>query len=202
MILGETFCRGSIRRTAVQFKIFSQVSGANGKMRCGRMVLSPRFYWYVLANDGASGIDASIILAQAALERLCWTVYVGTNGGLSKAGFKRLPAADQLRLLLARAGMPLSIPDELQELRKLARKSNWDGADAFVNLRNSLVHPGQTKEADFYAGNVGLEAWHLGMWYLELILLHLFDYNGVYSLRLKPGGWVGDVENVPWLNSG
>lgn len=42
-IPGETFYRGSMRRTDVQFRISSQVSGANGKMRRGRMVLSQQF---------------------------------------------------------------------------------------------------------------------------------------------------------------
>lgn len=38
----------------------------------------------------------------------------------------------------------------------------------------------------------------LGLRYLELILLNLFGYEGVYAYRLKEGRWVGDVKKVPW----
>ncbi|CAN5682154.1 hypothetical protein BH24ACT22_BH24ACT22_01960 [soil metagenome] len=158
-------------------------------------------YWYVRSNTQGSGTDGSIILTQAALELLSWTTYVEANGGLSKEGFKKLSAADQLRLLLSRTGIPLGVPEELQGLSKLAKQFNWDGANAFVNLRNSLVHPGHSREDDFSGGKAIFEGWLLGMWYLELILLKLFNYDGVYLNRLKLGGWVGDVEDVPWSNS-
>jgi hypothetical protein len=43
------------------------------------------------------------------------------------------------------------------------------------------------------------DAWLLGMWYLELVLLRLFDYEGTYSNRLVREGWIGDeVQPVPW----
>lgn len=158
-------------------------------------------YWYVRSNNGANGIDASIILAQAALELLCWNSCVKNNGNLSKSEFRKLSAADKLRLLLVRTGIPHDVPAVLQELTKLSAQYDRDGADVFIQLRNSLVHPERTREGEFLIDNAITEGWLLGMWYLELIMLRLFDYNGVYSIRLKSGGWVGDVEDVPWSNS-
>ena len=43
------------------------------------------------------------------------------------------------------------------------------------------------------------EAWQLAQWYLELILLRLFAFNGSYSNRTKQGKYIGQVEPVPWV---
>jgi hypothetical protein len=152
-------------------------------------------YWYVQSNTQKSGIDGSIILTQTAFEILSWTTYVRPQGGLSPNSFEKLPAEDKLRMLLVSAGIELEVPTELTELKNLVTKPNGDGAQAFVKLRNSIVHPGD----EISAGNVVFEAWLLGLRYFELILLHLFNYKGVYAYRLqKSGRWVGDVKQVPW----
>lgn len=158
--------------------------------------IASSIYWYVQSNTKKSGIDGSIILTQTAFEILSWTTYVRPQGGLSPNSFEKLPAEDKLRMLLVPTGIELEVPAELTELKKLVTKSNGDGAQAFVKLRNSIVHPGD----EISAGNVVFEAWLLGLRYLELILLHLFDYEGVYAYRLKKGSrWPEDVENVPWI---
>ena len=43
------------------------------------------------------------------------------------------------------------------------------------------------------------EVWNLGLWYLDLIFLNLFDYNGIYRNRLKITGYYEDtLEKIPW----
>ncbi len=37
-----------------------------------------------------------------------------------------------------------------------------------------------------------------GKWYLELVLLRAFQFNGHCARRLKFPGYIGDVEAVPW----
>jgi len=45
------------------------------------------------------------------------------------------------------------------------------------------------------------EAYLLSLWYLELVLLWLFDYRGKYSNRLGWKGWNAEsVECVPWAS--
>jgi hypothetical protein len=149
-------------------------------------------YWYVQSNTQKSGIDGSIILTQTAFEILSWTTYVRPQGGLSSNSFEKIPAEDKL---LVSTGIELEVPTELIEFKNLVTQPNGDGAQAFVKLRNSIVHPGD----GISAGNVVFEGWLLGLRYLELILLHLFGYEGVYAYRLqKSGRWVGDVKQVPW----
>ena len=50
--------------------------------------------------------------------------------------------------------------------------------------------------------SVSYEAWSLALWYLELLLLLLFEYQGQYSNRLKRDVYRGEeVERVPWTTS-
>ena len=162
-----------------------------------REAVSAAIYWYTRTNGTAAGADGSIILLQAALERLAWQVLVRDKVVLSSDGFTRLPAADQLRLLLDRCCVPLQIPSSLKALASQAAAFNWaDGPQAFVETRNSVVHP--PKRANSPKPPIAIfDAWCLGQ-YPELVLLKLFDFNGKYSNRTREPRWVGQVESVPW----
>jgi hypothetical protein len=154
-------------------------------------------YWYTRTNGTAAGVDGSVILLQAALELLAWQLLVQQKV-LSGDGFTRLPAADQLRLLLDRCSIPLAIPSGLKELLAVAPAFNWvDGPQAFVEMRNSMIHP--PKKAKSQKPLAIADAWRLGEWYLELVLLKLFDFNGKHSNRTRESQYVGQTENVPWV---
>lgn len=158
--------------------------------------------WYVECNRRASGIEASIILCQTALELLGWASLAQDRKVLSQKGFQDLPAADKIRLLLDSFQVPLSIPDDLVELSKLAKAYNWsDGPECLVGIRNALVHP-QPKnmlKLESVSSISFYETWNLGMWYLDLILLRLFDYRAVYRNRLKRECTYDEaLELVPW----
>lgn len=159
-------------------------------------------HWYVESNMCSGGVEGSIILQQAAFELLTWSLIVEELGILSVGGAQKLPASDKLRLLLSKCQIPLQIPDTLQDLVGDAKKNNWpDGPSALVECRNALVHCNTKKQS--MLGDLSpqsrQQAWELGLWYLELILLWLFDYRGAYSNRLSAAQWKGDeVEQVPW----
>jgi hypothetical protein len=78
-------------------------------------------YWYVRADTNLVGPDGGCFLLQAALERLAWHLLVRDRKILSEDGFSRLPAADQLRLLLSALKVPLAIPPGLVEMEKSER---------------------------------------------------------------------------------
>jgi hypothetical protein len=42
------------------------------------------------------------------------------------------------------------------------------------------------------------EAWNLSMWYTELVLLWLFDFDGRYRNRLNLEAGPYETEPVPW----
>lgn len=158
--------------------------------------------WYVESNRRRSGMETSIILAQAGLELLAWTVLVEDGKMISQSGFNDLPASDKIRLLLSRCGIPLELPSELTALKALAKEYNWsDGPECLVGFRNAVVHPqAKNRQKVGKASSVAIfEIWSLGLWYLGLILLRLFDYTGLYLNRLKRDCYYSDaVEPVPW----
>ena len=141
-------------------------------------------------------VDTGIVLTQTALELLSWVYVVKEQKLISAAGFNDLRSSDRLRLLCSSLGMPLSIPACLKEMAKAGKPKKWlDAMHAITEIRNSIVHP-QHKRSGKY-NDVLYEAWNLGLWYLELLLLRLFGHDGKYGNRLVQK-YVGEVEDVPW----
>lgn len=157
-------------------------------------------YWYLNANNSSRGIDAGIILTQAAIERLSYEYAVLYRKLIEAKGFKDLRASDKFRLLFSSLDIPIDISTNTPLLGKLAKQFNWlDAPHAMTEVRNSLVHPEHKRHGQF--GSVMFETWNLGLWYLELALLRICGYSGTYSNRLVVSRWVGQVEDVPWKKS-
>jgi hypothetical protein len=155
-------------------------------------------YWYLNANYSSRGIDAGIILAQAAIERLSYEFIVKYKGLISANGFKNLWASDKFRLLFSSLNLPLGIPPKAPDLLSFSTKDKMDWVDApqaLTEIRNSLVHPEHKRHGQF--GKVYYETWNLSLWYLEMSILAICGYSGTYGNRLKRR-WVGEVEDVPW----
>ena len=161
--------------------------------------LRETIYWYLNANNSSRGIDAGIILTQAAIERLSYEYTVKAKRLATVNGFKDLWASDKFRLLFSSLGIPIDISSQTPELQKLAKKFKWlDAPHALTEVRNSLVHPEHKRRGQF--DSAFYEAWNLGLWCLELSILRICEYSGSYSNRLVGDKYVGAVENVPWAN--
>ena len=153
-------------------------------------------YWYLNANYSSRGIDAGIILTQAAIERLSFEYAVKSKKLVTANGFKGLWASDKFRLLFSSLDIPIEIPNDTPALEALSKKFNWlDAPHALTEIRNSLVHPEHKRRGQF--ATAYYEAWNLGLWYLEMGILAICGYSGTYGNRLKQR-WVGQVEDVPW----
>jgi hypothetical protein len=72
-----------------------------------------------------------------------------------------------------------------------------DAPYVFTKVRNDIVHP--KKNIENLTGYL-YEASDLGLWYLELVLLAIFDYQGNYHNRLPKYQQNGEKEPVPWSN--
>jgi hypothetical protein len=167
-------------------------------------------YWYLIANH--TNIDAGIILTQAALERLSFEYFkVNPIDG---------HAAKKLKDLFYILEIPIGITDSTPELKELVKEVNklvktkkklnklvementqglskWtDAPNVFTGMRNYLVHPEHRYHPLKFEPAID-DVNRLGLWYLELSLLKLFNYSGEYYNRLKIG-WIGEVEHVPW----
>lgn len=153
-------------------------------------------YWYLNANFSSRGIDAGIILTQAAIERLSFEFTVKDKHLITANGFKDLWASDKFRLLFSSLGIPIGISKDTPDIETLSKKINWlDAPHALTEIRNTLVHPEHKRRGQLDAAYY--EAWNLGLWYLEMGLLAICGYSGTYGNRLKQK-WVGQVEKVPW----
>jgi len=151
-------------------------------------------YWFLNANDGSRGIDAGLILAQTALERLSFEYIVHEKKLLSIKGFKDLWASDKFRILFSSLNIPLDIPLELVHLIKESKKDNWlDAPHALTVIRNSLVHPEHKKHGK-YTFDIFHESHTLSLWYLEISILAICEFKGEYSNRIKKG----TIEYVPY----
>jgi hypothetical protein len=159
-----------------------------------RSVLS----WYLQCNSAQGPLESAIVLQQCALELLAQTMFV-EEGRCLEQGFRKMPASGRIRLMLKELGVPIALPTERRELLELSWKRNWaDGPHAITDMRNAIVHP---KEGEPIPFGATVDAWRLGMWYLELVLLWLFDFRGEYKSRLSEDIWPGQVERVPWIES-
>lgn len=161
-----------------------------------RDCLRSAIYWYVQANTsgGSPGIDAALILAQSALERLAHHHLVVDKKMISPEGLDRLKASDRLRLLFSSLNLPIGIGAATPEIQKVASSFKWvDAPHAMTDIRNELVHPVSKKQvADCF-----FDAWKLSLWYLELSLLALCGYDDTYTSRLT-AKCVTESERVPW----
>jgi hypothetical protein len=150
-------------------------------------------HWYLRSNragEGA-GVDGGLILSQAALEGLSMSVL--SNAGISLP--KKANAADSIRAACRHLKIGTAIPPSSKRLRSWQRRGAFsDGPEAITRLRNELVHP--KRQLPGKLPSAIPEAWQLAQWYIEVILLKLSGYHGVYSHRLM-AKWVGEVQPFP-----
>ena len=151
--------------------------------------------WY-LESNAQEALHTSIVLTQAALERLT-TEKVGPRAKVqSCTKSEKEKEGNWIARALCEVNNDLSVPQSLRKALGNA-KSFAHGPHALVEIRNDLVHPEMKR--GILSSEAYRQARKLGLWYVELLLLKLFGYRGLYSNRLTRK-WTGDVETVPWAS--
>ena len=140
--------------------------------------------WYLQSN--VSPPYVGIILTVAALERLSFQV-------LGRERCER--TGEFIKKALEQLHIPLDLPGSCETLSEI---QSWEhGPHAVVAIRNDLTHP---KQKYGRVSNYAIhEAWNLGQWQIEMILLHMLEYRGDYVNRLA--GWGEQSQAlvpVPW----
>lgn len=160
--------------------------------------------WYVEANAYNVALETRIALAQIALELLAWVQIVETDKIRSRSDFSQLSAAGKIRTLLHHIGVPLHIPTHLHHLSVLQDNDAFDGPGVITKVRNALIHATERKR-EFIAsldGRTLSQCGDLSLEYIELVILAVCGYKGIYARRGWQG-WKGDDEAlVPWTNNG
>jgi len=170
-------------------------------------------HWYIEANIGSGGVEGSIVLIQAALEMLSWIYLIEAPDASKPCTIndfeEKWPASKKIETLLKSMGIPLTIPDQFTELQKAlvelqkidsnAKKFPF-GSYIFTYIRNRITHAAEVNRAklDSISFEARVEAKELGLWYVEMVLLRLFGFNGVYYMRFSRGSPADQIMRVPW----
>ena len=150
--------------------------------------------WYLLSNETPSN---GTVITQTALEILSRRV-------LESIGLVRIDemlAENRFKTALALRDIPIEIPRSLKNLSRLAKQQNWaTGIEAIVAIRNDLIH-GDRKSKKFREKEnllAMVELHELGQWYVEMILLSMFRYEGRYRNRIAR--FESPISVVPWAH--
>ena len=145
--------------------------------------------WY-LDSNAQKALHSSIVLTQAALERLSF-VQAGKKLTAKQLCRKRgEKEGEWIARALSQVGINDKSPPSCDALEQ--SRIAKSGPHTLVKIRNDLIH--QKMSCDILSNDVYRQARELGLWYVEMLLLKLFDYNGPYANRLR----CGQVECVPW----
>lgn len=198
-LMGSWFAPTQPEQAEALFPLFSQYwqrSPASADF------LHSVIYWYVQANTkgGHPAIDAALILAQAALERLAHFYVVEEKKALSADGFKKLNASDQIRLFCGLLNIPIAFPDSLPGSTRVAIDSAklQDVPHFITKMRNETVHPA-SKEPEVLR-ECTYDAWRLSLWCIELGVLAICGYQGKYWSRVAARSRQV-TKSVPWRAS-
>ncbi|WP_080808404.1 hypothetical protein, partial [Desulfamplus magnetovallimortis] len=108
--------------------------------------ISQAINWYIYGNLQQSGLNSSIIIAQACLELFSWVIMF-ENGIVDKNTFnnhqKYNTTSKKINRLLESFNIPQNIPHEFVSLKRFEsglKHSKNNGPYAIVEIRNSIVH--------------------------------------------------------------
>ncbi|KAA2218510.1 hypothetical protein [Maribacter flavus] len=161
--------------------------------------------WYLEANCSSTSSDTRTIMAQATLELIFnWWIVEQLKILSPGRDIENLSASNKFRIILAQSRIPYLVPAKYDGLVELVQKENGltDGPDAIVSIRNSLVHSQSKKRKmiNELPVHARYEAIPLALWYIELSLLNLLGYSGIYHNRVANNRYIHESEEyVPWV---
>lgn len=158
--------------------------------------------WYIEANTNKVFVESMIMLAQTNLELLYNWLVIEKVGMLEGKDSASIAAANKIRLLLSTIKVPKQIPKDFTSL--LGAEKAKDGPEIITIIRNAIVHSQEEKRRKLKAmsPDVKIEALYVSLWYIELSLLYILDYQGVYINRCKKAHSVAAAGGiVPWAKT-
>jgi hypothetical protein len=150
---------------------------------------------YVEAQHG-DNLETRLVDAQTLLEVLAWDRLVRL-GGRDPDDVDRHSADWRIRKMLADIDVSDEVPDTMPETRQ--QWPGWDGPKVIAELRNSVVHPTDIQAILQLSATFKHDVFRLAMWYADLALLRLLDYDGNHLNRTGAlPVFEGQGEPVPW----
>ncbi|RAR50890.1 hypothetical protein [Flavobacterium lacus] len=165
--------------------------------------LTSAIHWYIEANNHSGFTEGSIIMAQTALELLYnWWIIENKKIIIGKDS-EIINASNKIRLLLSQLDIDYLVPQKFSELQSFidSDKQIIDAPDAVVQIRNAIVHSQEEKRKKLSSIHYKAksEALNLCIWYIEMSILRILEYNGKYYNRCSKELHRSLAEEiVPW----
>lgn len=136
-----------------------------------------RVIYYYLESNNVPMREAGIISAQITLELLSSQIL----RELGKSKKEREPAGKFINRAFETLNIATNIPEHYECLRNVCNIHHWEnGPHALTDIRNDIVHSNGKFDDSL---TLQSEAWMLGLWYIEMLLLKKLDYRGMYNNR-------------------
>ena len=152
---------------------------------------------YVEAQHG-DNLKTRLVDGQSLLEVLAWDRLVRL-GGRDPDDVDGHSADWRIRKMLAEIGAPDEVPSTMPETR--GEWPGWDGPKVIAELRNGIVHPTDIQAILQLSTTVKHDVVpvRLAMWYADMALLRLLDYDGTHLNRSETlPVFEGQGVPVPW----
>jgi len=160
-------------------------------------------HWYVEANSSSGFTEGSIIMAQTALELVYNWLIIEHKKILIGKDSENISAANKIRLLLSNLNIDYKVPLSFDKLQSFIDESKdiIDAPDAVVQIRNAIVHSQEEKRKKLSSIHYKVKAEALGLcvWYIEMSLLNILNFDNIYYNRCIRGLFTSNSKQlVPW----
>ena len=152
-----------------------------------------RAIYYYLESNNVPMREVGIISAQITLELLSSQIL----RELGKGKKEREAAGKFINRALEALNITTNIPEHCECLRNMGDIHHWrNGLHALTDIRNDIVHSnGKFDDSP----TLQSEAWTLGLWYIEMLLLKKLGYGGKYYNRFATRqNELESFPHVPW----
>lgn len=165
--------------------------------------LTSAIHWYVEANSSSGFTEGSIIMAQTALELIYNWLIIEHKKILIGKDSENISAANKIRLLLSNLNIDYKVPLSFDKLQSFINESKdiVDAPDAVVQIRNAIVHSQEEKRKKLSSIHykVKVEVLGLCIWYIEMSLLNILNFDNPYYNRCLRGISTSEIiQSVPW----
>jgi hypothetical protein len=168
--------------------------------------INTAIHWYIEGNSNSGLIEGSIIMIQTGLELIYNWFVIEQKKILIGDDSYNICAANKIRLILTQINVGYEVPDGLTNLKHFVQtKKLGDAVEAFVFIRNCIVHSQEEKRKRLLniENIIKYEVRELGLWYIELSILYILNYDGKYTSRCSAKKWASESETlVPWKKTG
>jgi len=177
------------------------------KDKDNRNFLTSIIHWYVESNGQVGSSEGSIVMAQTGLELIYnWWIIENKRLIVGKDS-ETITASNKIRLLLSQINIDHSVPKSLNFLQEYITNgvNIIDAPEAIVQIRNAIVHSREEKRKKLSEINsmAKYQALQLCIWYIEMSLLCILEFDGKYENRCSDVRSALEAEElVPWIKEG